>query len=182
MENENVILINNFISDEDCDYLIKTYNEKVFRSKVVDGEVHPSRTSSTFYMPNNDPVCVKLREKTAEFLKIPIDNIESLQFLRYIKGERYLYHYDYLSTPNITNQRVHTILLYLNTLNEEDGGATSFWHYKKKVSPVKGMGVWFRNLNQDGSLNTQSMHAGEEILTEGTIKYAVNIWTRQHKI
>jgi prolyl 4-hydroxylase len=71
--------------------------------------------------------------------------------------------------------------VYLNTLDIADGGATSFFHYKKKVTPKKGQAVWFKNMNDDGTLNTLSLHSGEEILTDGVIKYALNIWTRQTK-
>jgi prolyl 4-hydroxylase len=176
---ENVVKIHNFISDQDCDYLIQTYSDKVFKSVVVGGQVHQSRTSSTYYIPHNDPVISKIRVAVSEYLKIPESHIEGIQFLRYMKGERYLYHYDYLTDLACANQRVHTIIAYLNSLDVQDGGATSFFHYGLKVQPVKGMGVWFKNMNDDGSLNRDSLHAGEEILTDGVVKYALNIWTRQ---
>ncbi len=179
MDQKDVVIIDNFISDEDCDYLIKTYDGKVFKSLVVGGKIHESRTSSSFYIPSSDSVASKLRAKTADFLKIPIKNIETLQFLRYVKGEKYTYHHDLLSGDNVPNQRVHTIIVYLNTLQPEDGGATSFFHYKLKVTPKKGSAVWFKNLNDDGTPNTNSLHAGEEILNDGAVKYALNIWTRQ---
>ena len=182
MSSDNgVVIIDDFISHEDCQYLIKTFDDKVFRSCVVGSGVHESRTSSTYYMPNDDAVVMALKQKAAALLNIPVENIETLQFLRYMKGERYKYHYDYLVGDNVPNQRVHTVLVYLNTLAPEDGGATSFFYYKKKVSPKEGVAVWFRNMNSDGTLNNDSMHSGEEILTEGAVKYAINIWTRQSK-
>jgi prolyl 4-hydroxylase len=114
-------------------------------------------------------------------LEIPRENIETLQFLRYQKGEKYAYHHDFLSGDNVQNQRVFTVLIYLNTLSPHDGGATSFFHYKKKVIPAKGMAVLFRNLNEDGTKNTNSLHSGEEILSDNTVKYAINVWTRQKR-
>jgi len=186
-EDDGIVIIEDFISHDDCQYLINTYNSKVFRSTVNDttkgsAAVHESRTSSTYYMPGSDTVVKKLRQKTAELLNIPEENIEGLQFLRYLHGEQYRYHHDYLAGGDtVKNQRVHTVLLYLNTLEPEDGGATSFFHYKKKVSPKEGRAVWFRNMNVDGTLNDKSLHSGEMILKEGVVKYAVNIWTRQTK-
>lgn len=178
----DIVILEDFITHDDCQHLINTYDSKVSRSTVTGAvSVHESRTSSTYYMPGTDIVVKKLKQKTAELLNIPEENIEGLQFLRYLHGERYKYHYDYLSGDNVKNQRVHTVLVYLNTLEPEDGGATSFWHYKKKVSPKEGRAVWFRNMNSDGTLNSQSMHSGEEILKEGVVKYAINIWTRQTK-
>jgi prolyl 4-hydroxylase len=182
MSSADIKILDDFLSEEDCNYLISTYKDKVFRSRVV-GEKpeHSSRTSSSFYIPNTDEVSQKIKIKVANLLQIPAENIETLQFLRYQKGEKYAYHYDLLSGDNIQNQRVFTVLLYLNTLTPQDGGATSFFHYKKKVVPVKGTGVLFRNLNEDGTENKDSLHAGEEILSDDVIKYAINIWTRQKR-
>jgi prolyl 4-hydroxylase len=185
MPDDNInkaILIDNFISDEDCDYLINTFDDKVFPSKVVGTEEkHASRNSSSFYMPRTDEIVKKLLLKSSTYLNVPVENFETPQFLRYMKGERYLYHHDFFKGEDVKNQRVHTILVYLNSLNEDEGGATSFYHYKQKVQPKKGLGVWFRNMNEDGTLNYNSLHAGEEILKDDSVKYAINIWSRQHK-
>ena len=136
-----------------------------------------SRTSSTYFIPDSDPIIGELKEKVASFLKINRNQIEGIQFLRYLYGERYLYHHDYLP-GNPPNQRVHTIIVYLNDLAEGDGGENSFFHYKMKVKPKVGMGVWFRNMTEEGSLISESLHSGEPILKEGVVKYALNIWTR----
>jgi prolyl 4-hydroxylase len=179
--NDNPIkLLDAFITDEECNQLIDTYKDKVQQSLVVGNLPHPSRTSSSYFLPQTDPVISQLRIKVAKLLDIPIENIEPIQFLRYRKGELYKYHHDFLKGDTITNQRVHTVLVYLNTLQPEDGGATSFFHYKQKISPKKGMGVCFRNMDEGGKVIEESLHAGEEILTD-TIKYALNIWTRKHK-
>jgi prolyl 4-hydroxylase len=179
------VIIEDFIPSDDCDYLINTYKDKLERSYIVNNatgklEYESTRTSSSYYIPNSDSVVKSIKKKVSEFLSIPEENIEGLQLLRYLKGERFLYHHDYFKTPGITNQRVHTVLLYLNTLEESEGGATSFYHHKMKVYPKKGRAVWFRNMDENGNLLDTSLHAGEEILT-GSEKYAINVWTRQHK-
>lgn len=184
--NPPVQIIENFISPENCKYLIETYKDKVFQSKVVmvdnDGttksDVHKARTSSTYYIPNTDKVISELRQKVAVFLKTSINNIEGVQFLRYMKGERYLWHHDFLKGDDVTNQRVDTLIIYLNDLEESDGGATSFFHYKMKVQPKEGRTAWFKNCDENAKLINESLHAGEEILTD-VIKYALNIWIRQ---
>jgi prolyl 4-hydroxylase len=180
--NESVQIIEDFLTSDQCAYLIQTFEGKLVPSLVVhDGmqaTQHASRTSSTYFLPNSDPVVTACRQKAAAFLGIPVDHLESLQLLRYKKGERYVYHHDYLA-GNPKNQRVHTIIVYLNDLVEEDGGATSFFHYKMRVTPKKGRGAWFRNTREDGSLINESLHAGEEIKTDA-VKYALNIWSRQY--
>jgi hypothetical protein len=184
-----VKILENFLASEDCKYLIETYDSKVFSSRVVintaDGksmpDTHSSRTSSTFFIPNDDKVIVELRKKVSDFLSVDSKNIEGIQFLRYRKGERYLWHHDFLKGENITNQRTDTIIVYLNDLEETDGGATGFFHYKMKVCPKEGRGAWFKNCDANGQLIKESLHAGEEILTDIT-KYALNIWIRQYKL
>jgi prolyl 4-hydroxylase len=177
-----VKIIENFLSPEDCTYLIKTYNEKVFKSRVVlvhDGKgtsgTDSSRTSSTFFIPNSDPIIRNIRTKVSTLLDVDVRNIEGIQFLRYLKGERYLWHHDYLKAADITNQRTDTFIVYLNDLEEADGGATAFFHYKMKVCPKEGTAAWFKNCNADGTLIRESLHAGVEIITD-KIKYALNVW------
>ena len=177
----NVQLIPNFLSQDLCETFIQTYKDRVVPSIVVKSDsMHTkdaSCTSSSYYIPNTDPHILALREKVATFLNIDAKQIEGIQFLRYLHGEKYNYHHDYLPGKP-TNQRVHTILVYLNTLVSEEGGATSFYYYKKKIQPETGLGVWFRNMDDSGALISQSMHSGEPILKPGSVKYALNIWTR----
>jgi prolyl 4-hydroxylase len=176
--------LENFLSPEDCAYLIETYDSKVVSSRVVtvnqDGsqtiETHASRTSSTCFLPNGDKVIAPLRTKVGDFLKVNTNTIEAIQFLKYKKGERYVWHHDYLR--GAANQRTDTILVYLNDLAETDGGATAFFHHKLKVYPKRGNAIWFKNCDAEGNLLDESLHAGEEILTDAT-KYALNIWVRQ---
>jgi prolyl 4-hydroxylase len=179
----SIQIIDSFLTEEQCQYIINTYKDKLVPSRVViDGksaDQHPSRTSSTFFLPGNDRVVLEIKRRAAEYLNVPMENFEGLQLLRYQKGERYLYHHDFIA-GNPPNQREHTIIAYLNDLKEEDGGATSFFHYKQKVQPKTGRGVWFRNMDAEGNLINESLHAGEEIKTD-VIKYAINIWSRKKK-
>lgn len=182
-QNQNPLhLIDSLLSKEECQYIITKYESKLVPSLVVQQGTQqtkqdPSRTSSTVFLPDSDATVFGIKQRAAAFLKIPVSHVENLQFLRYKKGERYIYHNDYLP-GNPANQRVHTIIVYLNDLAEEDGGATSFYHYKRRVQPQMGLGVWFRNMDDKGALIPESLHAGEEIKTD-VVKYALNIWTRQ---
>lgn len=171
------INIDNFISDNDCEYLIRTYKDKAARS-ITENGIHESRTSSTYFLSDSDATVKYIKQKVSDYLNVPLTHIENIQFLKYQKGEQYKYHNDYFQGTNIPNQRVHTILIYLNTLQPEDGGETSFYYHKLKITPKKGMAVWFRNMSEDGKLVTESLHSGEPIKTD-TIKYALNVWTRQ---
>jgi prolyl 4-hydroxylase len=176
-------IMESFLEPEKCQYLIHTYQDRCKRSTVVDAlgrdVVDAARTSSTYFMPNDDAVIVELRRKTAAMVGVPESHVEGLQLVRYAKGEQYKFHYDYFDAIR-NNQREHTFLVYLNDFSLEDGGSTIFKEYGIKVYPKTGRCIWFRNMI-DGKLNTKSLHSGEEVLSD-KIKFAVNIWIRQKPV
>jgi prolyl 4-hydroxylase len=178
--NEPVKILEGFLEPEKCAYLIDKYQGRCKRSTVTSPKgdvIDPARTSSTYFLPDTDPVVAELREKVATMVKINTTQVEGLQLVRYAKGEQYKFHYDYFDEIR-HNQRVHTFLVYLNDLEMEDGGCTLFKLAKVKVYPKQGRAIWFRNTFDDGTYNTDSLHAGEQVQGD-KIKYAINIWTRQ---
>ncbi len=172
-----------FLEPEKCQYIVDTYKDRCKRSTVVDAAgkdvVDPARTSSTYFMPNDDPVIVELRRKAAAMAGVPESHVEGLQLVRYAKGEQYKFHFDYFDAIR-HNQREHTFLVYLNDFGLEEGGSTIFKNYGIKVYPKTGRCVWFRNMI-DGKLNPKSLHSGEEVLSD-KVKYAVNIWIREKPV
>ena len=55
------VIIDNFVSKDVCDYLINTYKDKLQQSTVVNSttgssEIHPARTSSTFFLPDKKTI------------------------------------------------------------------------------------------------------------------------------
>lgn len=180
------IILDNFISVDVCTNIINRYRENLAPSRVVrhttEGvvtETDKSRQSSTFFLPSADPDVYAIRQNVASFLNISIKQIEGIQLLRYRKGEKYAWHYDVLP-GNPANQRIHTVLIYLNDLKPEDGGATAFYYQKMSITPKAGRGVWFTSTDSNGTLIKESLHAGEPILTD-VEKYALNVWTRKHE-
>ncbi len=177
-------IMEDFLSPEKCQYLIDTYKDNCKRSTVVDNKgkdvVDGGRTSTTYFLPENDPVVKELRTRAARMSGEPESHVEGLQLVRYAKGEQYRFHYDYYDAI-AHNQRKHTFLVYLNDLDLNEGGATIFKEYKIRVSPHTGRCVWFRNTHDDGSLNTKSLHSGEEVKSD-KVKYAINIWIRQKPV
>ena len=84
------ITIPKFINSSECQYLIHTYKDKLQHSYTINSttnvqEIHPSRTSSSFYLPDRDTIVQSIKLKTAQYLNIPITHIEPLQLLRYEK-------------------------------------------------------------------------------------------------
>jgi prolyl 4-hydroxylase len=108
--------------------------------------------------------------------RVPVNNQEALLVLRYIDGEKYEPHWDYLLDKKHSDrakggQRFVTILMYLSTVLE--GGETVFPRAERKVSgpewsecalrgnavkAVKGNAVMFYDLHPDGTPDPSSMH------------------------
>jgi len=192
LESENISIINSnpiklidgFLSSSECDQLIDLANSRYTSSTVYStnsGTVDvTARSSSCSYFKRGENDLIKsIESKVGQMFSIDSTQIEPLQIVKYEKGQQYKYHYDYFAnnTDQINNQRVYSILVYLNDLDELDGGSTHFPLYKIRTYPYKSRAVCWNNLNPDGTENSLTLHAGEPILTDKT-KYVLTIWTR----
>jgi len=178
-----VKIIENFMSVEDCNNFIDTYKDKLERStttKYSNNEnknvINERRTSSTYIIPDTDPLSYYFRSKIADSLQIDIRKMEHAQLTRYVKGEFFKRHYDFLMDG--TNQREYSIIIYLNDLEEHDGGKTEFPLCGIAILPKAGRAIYFKNCDSDGNRITKSIHSGGEILTD-TVKYVLTIFVRQ---
>ena len=172
---ESIKVIDNFLSQKDCEKIISYCEESsLFKRSKIGGsygvKVSDYRTSSSAVIEMNEDTSIipNLREKIASFLGCPIHKIEKLQTVRYYKTETYKAHFD-----SHKNNRQLTCLLYLN--EGFMGGETYFPEIDFGVSPKVGRLLVFNNL-QNGEVISQSLHQGSAVL-EG-LKYACNIWIR----
>ncbi|KAM7279564.1 hypothetical protein ACFE04_006698 [Oxalis oulophora] len=126
-------LYHNFLSKEECEYLIDLAEPHLRKSSVVgaNGKNTPSRdrtSSGMFLSRGHDEIVTAIEQRIADFTLIPVENGEGLQVLRYQIGEKYKPHMDYFfdkyNTKNGTDQRVATLLMYLSDV--EEGGETLF--------------------------------------------------------
>lgn len=179
-------LIDNFLSNKQCDELINLASSRFTSSTVYvtdRGSIdEKARSSSCAYFNRSENDLIKnIEMKVAKMLSININQIEPLQIARYNKGQQYKYHYDFFGsdTDQTSNQRSYTILVYLNDLDESDGGSTHFPLYKIRIFPYKGRAVLWNNLTDDEKENQSTLHAGEPVLTDKT-KYVLTIWCRKY--
>ena len=181
----------NFLSDEECDYIINNFRSNVRKSRVIcDGGKYcnqsNSRTSSsTFVHDVNDSIVNNISQRISEKVGISVDNFEPLQVVNYKGGEEYKPHWDACVGEGRCSEfvknggdRYATFLLYLN--DDFDGGETEFPLLGKKIKPEKGKGVLFYNLDDDNiNYKVNSKHAG--LPPRNGEKWMWNKWIRGGK-
>lgn len=182
-----VVVLGNFLSNEECEELINLAKPKIARSTVMgdNGSVlHDARTSmGMFFQRGENDLCLKIERRIAELLKWPICNGEGMQVLWYGPGAEYKPHYDYFDPAfgyseaalKRAGQRVATLIMYLNT--PEQGGGTIFPDVGFEAFAQKGNAVFFSYDIPHAS--TKSLHGGSPVL-KGE-KWAAVKWIRQLK-
>lgn len=183
------IIIDNFVTDGECDYLITLAETKVKRSLVVSSlgeEVEDDwRTSShTFLEKAQDGIVREIEMRMSKIAGKPEENGEGLQILKYKVGEEYKPHYDFFDPAVIGNaeilkrggQRETTILLYLN--NPEEGGETELPGLNLVVKPQKGKLFLFDNTT-DGKIDYNSLHSS--IPVKKGVKWVATKWFRENE-
>ncbi|CAH1435412.1 unnamed protein product [Lactuca virosa] len=176
----------NFLSKEECEYLINLAKPHMAKSTVVDSKTGQSkdsrvRTSSgTFLRRGRDKIIRNIEQRIADFTFIPVEHGEGLQVLHYEEGQKYEPHFDYfLDEFNTKNggQRIATVLMYLSDV--EEGGETVFpvaqgnfsshpeWNNLSEcakkgvhVKPKMGDALLFWSMRPDATLDPTSLHGG----------------------
>ncbi|PIA56703.1 hypothetical protein AQUCO_00700811v1 [Aquilegia coerulea] len=184
-------IYHNFLSKEECNYLINLAKPHMEKSTVVDSATGKSkdsrvRTSSgTFLQRGRDKTIRDIEKRIADFTFIPVEHGEGLQILHYEVGQKYEPHYDYfLDQFNTKNggQRIATVLMYLSDV--EEGGETVFpgakgnfssvpwWNELSEcgkkglsVKPKMGDALLFWSMRPDATLDPSSLHGGCPVIS-----------------
>lgn len=192
----------NFLSKEECEYLINLAKPLMQKSTVVDSATGKSkdsrvRTSSgTFLARGRDKTIREIEKRIADFSFIPVEHGEGLQILHYEVGQKYEPHYDYfLDEFNTQNggQRIATVLMYLTDV--EEGGETVFpaakgnfsavpwWNELSEcgkgglsIKPKMGDALLFWSTKPDATLDPSSLHGGCPVIKGN--KWSSTKWMR----
>eukprot|EP00546_Thalassionema_frauenfeldii_P019754 CAMPEP_0178903498 /NCGR_PEP_ID=MMETSP0786-20121207/5186_1 /TAXON_ID=186022 /ORGANISM="Thalassionema frauenfeldii, Strain CCMP 1798" /LENGTH=439 /DNA_ID=CAMNT_0020574867 /DNA_START=24 /DNA_END=1343 /DNA_ORIENTATION=- len=188
-----VITLDNFLTDEECELLIKLGEEEGYEQsmdvgpKKFDGSYEGyknSRRTSTNAWCQED--CYKEIQKKTDIVSkmenltaIPDANAEYLQMLRYEVGQFYRQHHDYIGhhTKRQEGVRILTVFLYLNDV--EEGGGTNFPKLDVTVMPKRGrVLLWPSVLDEDpNSKDPRTDH--QALPVEKGIKFGANAWMHQ---
>lgn len=190
MKLPRVVMVDNFISNTECEELVNLAEPKINRSLVVDREnvgkskLDSVRTSSgMFFAKRENALITELENRIANFTNWSVENQESFQILNYKPGEEYKPHNDYFDENTeagrvITKrggQRVGTVILYLN--NCPEGGGTIFPESGLELKPIKGCAVFFGYPTHNKASKT--LHGGSPVITGE--KWIAVKWLRQRE-
>ncbi len=183
-KNPKIKIYPDFISLNEATHLINLSKDNLSHSVVVSSnhenpnEISQARSSSSYFCKKSqDQVIKQIELKIAKILHCTINHLEPLQVVHYRKNQQYLPHYDAFEKTHDNGQRVHTFLIYLNSLEDHHGGATTFPKLNLKVQPTLGTALYFRDLDYEGNVHPLTLHAAEPIITD-TEKWACNVWIR----
>ena len=169
-------VLNNFLTPEECQAIIKTASDQgLTRSEVggtLDSEVSKVRTSWQVYLDHTHPAVDAVVSKAEKYLGKPRTMFEhSLQVARYTKGQKYEAHYDSDEETPYEELRSDTLLIYLNDV--EKGGHTSFPEVGIKIKPSTGKAVHWKNI-EDGKILPCAYHGAMPVVSGE--KWICTVW------
>lgn len=181
-------MIDNFLTDEECDALIEMSKDKLEVSAIVnENDTAPStnlRQSNSAYFPYDQVPFLK--EKGEALLNRSADTFEHAQVTYYTQDGFYRAHLDSFDTKtpegkkaveNGGGQRIATILMYLTSNHK--GGGTYFPKLGKRFMPKRGRAIIFFPARTDGTEEPLNLHRAEKVHGE---KWVSQIWVRERNV
>ncbi len=179
-----VYVIEDFLTERECDELIEMSKDILHESEVVNsdntGVVKKYRQSnSAYYTYDKVPF---LKEKSEALMNRSSAVFENAQVTKYLQDGFYKAHLDSFD-PNTPEgkksmgnggQRLATILIYLTSNSK--GGGTFFPKLKKRFMPKKGRAVVFFPARIDGTEEPLNLHRAEKVHGE---KWVSQVWVRE---
>ena len=169
-----LIEIRNFLTPQECVRMISYAEDNDLRPSLTDGGVTTSRTSSQTWIDRYSSKCdvQDIIDKIHDQSKLVTGqgdeaHYESLQLVRYRKGEQFTAHKD-------GHGRQYTVNIYLN--DDFTGGETAFPRLRSSVKPEMGKAVIWRNMTPEGRIESSSEHRGCPILSGK--KYICTQWIK----
>lgn len=169
------------LTRDECDYLCRICKEDFRPSMVytkagylVLDEIRTSDGAAVHWLIE-DPAIHALNRRISAITDTDYEAGEALQVLRYLPGQQYRPHFDFV--PGAANPRLWTALIYLNDAYE--GGETAFVRTDLRVRGRTGDVLVFANAAEDGSQDRLAQHAGLPV-TSGT-KYLATRWIRERR-
>ena len=162
-----------------CDHFMNVAGPRLAPSGVVDpvtgGALRSEkRTSYSMYYQASmyDAIAARGLKQIAAVAGLPPQHAEPLGILRYGPGQEYRPHHDYYTDSQHEAQRIATVFVYLNEV--EEGGGTEFPRLGVTVHPARGKAVKFLNCDAAGRPNPETLHAGLPVIRGE--KWLATLW------
>ena len=182
MKDPQIVLVDNFLSDMECQHLIDLATLELTKSTVAvhgkgESEESDYRTSEGASLhKNHDSIVTTIEDRVSLLFNWNNHDTDSIQLLRYSPGQQYKPHYDFFADGSTFvrgfGERVGTLILYLDEPSR--GGTTSFPDLKLQVHCKRGSALFFSY--PDPVPESRTLHAGEPVI-EGT-KWIATKWFR----
>ncbi|GBG33632.1 Prolyl 4-hydroxylase subunit alpha-2 [Hondaea fermentalgiana] len=189
-----VVKFHNFLDDEEINTLINQAAGDLQRSTdqggfsedgVQEQVISQGRTSENAWCDDeceSNPIVQRVMNRIAEATKVPQDNFESFQLLRYQIGQQYTRHHDSSASDNemLAGPRILTFFLYLSDV--EAGGGTRFTDLKPPITnnPERGSAILWPSVTNDDPRRIDSKTFHQALPVEKGTKLAANIWIHQY--
>lgn len=184
-----IYIIDNFITEDECNHMINISKNSMENSLVSDGKsgvLSSGRTSKNAWIKHDfDEITKRIGTKIANQVNMPLENAEAFQVIYYGVGCEYRNHYDSwdhdgsektLRCMKFGGARLKTALVYLNDV--EEGGSTQLPRVNIDVSAKQGKLLVFENTYAGTNIkHPLSEHAGMPVI-KGE-KYAFNLWFKE---
>jgi hypothetical protein len=188
-----IAVFKKFLPDKLCAWAIGRAQPKLAQARVVDPHgpaafTHDARanTGMGFSFIETDVILQIIHTRLALASGVGKSQHEPTNILHYAVGQSYERHYDFFNpeAPNLHEralqggQRIATFLIYLN--DEYEGGETDFPEIGWRFRGARGDGLMFMNVNEDGSVDPRTLHAGLAP-TRGE-KWLLSKWMRDRDV
>ncbi|WP_308637137.1 2OG-Fe(II) oxygenase [Paenibacillus silvisoli] len=174
-----ILILDDVLSGDECDALIAMAANRMQRAKI--GKAHAVsdvRTSSGTFLEESENDWIRdIERRVSELMNVPVSHAEPLQVLHYRAGQQYQPHVDYFTSEQVTNNRISTLVMYLNDV--EEGGETYFPSLQLAVMPKRGSALYFEYFYNDPRLNELTLHAGNPVAAGE--KWVATQWMRRQR-
>jgi len=171
-----------FLDEDECGKIVQlirsSLNPSSLSSYEEDSSYRTSRTCDLAQLQN--PFVEEIDDRICKIMGIHSSYSEAIQGQYYEVGEEFKAHTDYFEAHEMQEhggqmgQRTFTVMIYLN--DTKKGGHTNFLNIGCQFEPKSGTAVIWNNLNEDGSINFDSIHHGMPVI-EG-YKAIITKWFR----
>lgn len=179
-------IMDNVLTDEECNFLIAEASKNLQKGKVIGStggdEIYiDHRNCSSSHIDQENLKNIDIQDKISNIIGIDRSRFEGITVIRYLPGEDFKRHPDYLAGPGAAKNaekggnRHSTVVMYLNDV--EEGGDTDFPWLRLWITPKKGSILYFDYSDPDPFIKRMAEHAGKPVI-KGE-KWIATIWVRE---